>query len=109
MASLGRGVKDRRTRLNDGLRTTQHEIRNTRNPCPTPSFEDLYRELEDTVRKLESGDLPLAESLALFERSTKLAEQCNALLDGAELRVRLVAQRGDGELEARPFEGWQSG
>ena len=31
------------------------------------SFEDLYRELEDTVRKLESGDLPLAESLTLFE------------------------------------------
>ena len=34
------------------------------------SFEDLNRELEDTVRKLESGDLPLAEALALFERGT---------------------------------------
>ena len=47
------------------------------------SFEDLNRELEDTVRKLESGDLPLAEALALFERGTTLAEQCNTLLDGA--------------------------
>ncbi len=73
------------------------------------SFEDLYRELEDTVRKLESGDLPLAESLALFERSTKLAEQCNALLDGAELRVRQLTARPDGSQQMEPFEGWQNG
>ncbi len=72
------------------------------------SFEDLYRELEDTVRRLESGDLPLAESLALFERSTKLAEQCNALLDGAELRVRQLTARPDGGQQAEPFEGWQN-
>lgn len=72
------------------------------------SFEDLYRELEETVRKLESADLPLAESLALFERSTKLAEQCNALLDGAELRVRQLAARLDGSQEAQPFEGWRN-
>ncbi len=73
------------------------------------SFEDLYRELEDTVRKLESGDLPLAESLALFELSTKLAEQCNALLDGAELRVRQLTARPDGSQQMEPFEGWQNG
>ncbi len=72
------------------------------------SFEDLYRELEETVRKLESADLPLAESLALFERSTKLAEQCNALLDGAELRVRQLAVRLDGSQETQPFEGWRN-
>lgn len=73
------------------------------------SFEDLYRELEDTVRKLESGDLPLAESLALFERSTKLAEQCNALLDNAELRVRQLTAQPDGGQTAEPFAGWQNG
>lgn len=73
------------------------------------SFEDLYRELEETVRKLESGDLPLAESLALFERGTQLAEQCNALLDGAELRVRQLSVRPDGSLDALPFESRQSG
>lgn len=76
------------------------------------SFEDLYHELEETVRKLEAGDLPLAESLALFERSTKLAEQCNALLDGAELRVRQLIARPNGadshsEQETQPFENWQ--
>jgi len=73
------------------------------------SFEDLYRELEDTVRKLEAGDLPLAESLTLFERGTTLAEQCNALLDDAELHVRQLTTRPDGGLTAEPFEGGQGG
>jgi exodeoxyribonuclease VII small subunit len=73
------------------------------------SFEDLYRELEDTVRKLEAGDLPLAESLALFERGTTLAEQCNALLDDAELHVRQLTTRADGGLAAEPFEDGQTG
>ncbi len=84
------------------------------------SFEQLYRELEETVRRLESGDpatgfpqtvrdsagqvLPLAEAITLFERASVLAEQCNALLDGAELRVRQLTQRADGELAAQPFE-----
>ncbi len=75
----------------------------------TPSFEELYRELEATVRKLETGDLSLEESLALFERSTALAEQCNALLDAAELRVRQLAIRPNGSQVAEPFEGWQNG
>ena len=73
------------------------------------SFEDHNRELEDTVRKLESGDLPLAEALALFERGTTLAEQCNTLLDGAELQVRQLMTRPDGGLAAEPFEDGQNG
>lgn len=72
------------------------------------SFEELYHELEETVRRLEAGDLTLDESLALFERGTLLAEQCNSLLDGAELRVRQLTTRPDGTLEARPFEPWQA-
>jgi len=76
---------------------------------PEQSFEQLYTELEATVRRLETGDLPLAESLALFERGTALAEQCNALLDQAELRVRQLTTRPNGTLEAEPFEGWQNG
>jgi exodeoxyribonuclease VII small subunit len=76
---------------------------------PELSFEELYRELEETVRRLESGDLGLAESLALFERGTRLAEQCNALLDQAELRVRQLTAQPDGGLEAVPFEGWSNG
>jgi exodeoxyribonuclease VII small subunit len=71
------------------------------------TFEELYSELDDTVRKLEAGDLALAESLTLFERSITLAEQCNALLDRAELRVRYLVQGTDGSVTDQPFEGWQ--
>lgn len=81
----------------------------TGNEPTTMSFEELYRELEETVRRLEGGDLTLNESLALFERAAQLAEQCNALLDSAELRVRQLIARPDGELEAQPFENWQNG
>jgi exodeoxyribonuclease VII small subunit len=72
------------------------------------TFEQLYRDLEDTVQRLEAGDLTLAESLALFERATALAEECNTVLDRAELRVRQLTSRADGELEAEPFEGWRN-
>lgn len=68
-----------------------------------PSFEALYRELEETVRRLEAGDLTLDDSLTLYDRAAKLAEQCNALLDRAELRVRQLTARSDGALTAEPF------
>ena len=45
----------------------------------------------------------------LFERGVQLAEQSNKLLDSAELRVRQLAARPDGDLSAEPFEGWQNG
>ncbi len=67
------------------------------------TFEALYRELEEAIRQLEAGDLSLEESLTLYSRATSLVEQCNALLDQAELRVRQVMARPDGSLEAEPF------
>ncbi|HEX9114837.1 MAG TPA: exodeoxyribonuclease VII small subunit [Anaerolineae bacterium] len=75
---------------------------------PRP-FEEIYGELEETVRRLESGDLTLAESLALFERATALAEQANGLLDQAELRVRQLIAQPDGSLASQDFDGWQAG
>jgi len=75
-------------------------------PC---TFEDLYQELEETVRRLEAGNLPLAESLALFERGAALTEQCNTLLDQAELRVRQLVVRADGSLEAEAGDSLQQG
>jgi len=67
------------------------------------SFETIQAELESIVRRLEAGDLPLAESLALFERATALAEECNTLLDQAELRVRQLVMRADGAVQADQF------
>lgn len=69
----------------------------------SPTFEALYRELEETVRRLEAGDLSLEDALALYARANALAEQCNALLDRAELRVRQVTAQSNGELTAEPF------
>lgn len=59
------------------------------------SFEKLFSELEDTIAKLEAGDLPLDESLALFQRGMELAKQCGALLDQAELRIKELVPQGD--------------
>lgn len=56
----------------------------------TLSFEDSFSELDTIVRRLESGELPLEESVALYERGRLLAAHCQRLLDGAELRITQV-------------------
>jgi len=55
---------------------------------PVSRFEDAMRELEETVQRMERGDLRLEESLKLFERGMELSRQCRQSLDTAELRVR---------------------
>jgi exodeoxyribonuclease VII small subunit len=54
----------------------------------TPSFEESFDELDKTVELLEAGDIPLEESIALFERGMKLAAELEKQLEEAELRVR---------------------
>ena len=61
------------------------------------SFEKSYEELEEIISKLESGDLPLEESVTLFERGRLLSERCQSLLDKAELRVSQLT--ADGRVE----------
>jgi exodeoxyribonuclease VII small subunit len=55
------------------------------------SFEAAYRELEETVQRLEAGDLTLEEAIALYERGMMLARSCSDALDAAELQVQEVA------------------
>ncbi len=52
-----------------------------------PRFEVIVDELEALVGRLEGGDLPLEEALALYERGVGLARQGSGLLDGAERKV----------------------
>jgi len=54
------------------------------------TFEQAFAELEESVRTLEKGDLPLEDSLALFERGQQLAAYCGKLLDTAELKIEQV-------------------
>ncbi len=51
------------------------------------SFEETFSQLEEAVRKLEAGQLPLDQATGLFEEGMKLARRCNELLSSAELKV----------------------
>jgi len=68
------------------------------------SFEEAFAELEETVRRLEAGELTLEESLALFERGQALAAHCQKKLDAAELKVEQLLSTSQGELRTVPFE-----
>jgi exodeoxyribonuclease VII small subunit len=61
---------------------------------PTPTFEQAFAELEEIVGRLESADLSLDESLALFERGQALTALCAQLLETAELKLKLLAPDG---------------
>lgn len=52
-----------------------------------PTFEELQRELDELVTRLERGDVPLDEALALWERGQELYRACAERLDRAELRI----------------------
>jgi exodeoxyribonuclease VII small subunit len=58
------------------------------------TFEEQLKSLENVVERLEKGDLPLEESLALFEQGVALSESCKKELDAAEGRVQVLLQRG---------------
>lgn len=60
------------------------------------SFEENMQRLEQIVRILERGDVPLEESLKLFQEGTALTASCGKLLDEAELQVRKIASAADG-------------
>jgi exodeoxyribonuclease VII small subunit len=59
-------------------------------PITDLTFEQAFAELEESVRTLERGDLPLEESLVLYERGQELSAYCAKLLDEAELKVQQV-------------------
>ncbi len=60
-----------------------------------PSYEKAFAELQEIVTKLESGEIPLEEALALYERGQALAKTCAGLLDKAELRIRELGKTLD--------------
>ena len=60
----------------------------------TLTFEQAFSELEKTVQQLEGGKLPLAESLALYERGMALAKHCGLKLDQAEFSIQHLTPSG---------------
>jgi len=59
-------------------------------PVDELNYEQAFAELESIVRELESGEHPLEQALALFERGHSLSQRCLHLLDNAELKVKIL-------------------
>jgi len=68
------------------------------------SFEISLEELEQIVNRLEDGDLPLEESLDLFEKGIKLSRECRERLAKAERRIEILMKDPNGELTANEIE-----
>lgn len=68
------------------------------------SFELSLEELERIVRQLEGGDLPLDQSLDLFEQGVRLSRECQKRLDEAERRVEILLRGNDGAYRPVPFD-----
>lgn len=60
------------------------------------SFEDALRELEQIVHKLEGGDVPLDDSIRIYERGAALKAHCEARLREAELKIEKIVLGADG-------------
>lgn len=71
-------------------------------PTDAPSFEEALAELEQRVRRLESGEVSLEEALRLFEEGVELARTCHEQLEAAEQRVSALVH-GAGGVEERPL------
>ncbi len=67
-------------------------------------FETALQRLEEIVRKLDSGDLPLASLLEVYEEGVTLSRFCQTKLEEAERKVEILNKKVDGTLERTPFE-----
>lgn len=68
------------------------------------SFEENIQRLEQIVHDMERGDVPLEESLKLFQEGTALVQACGKLLDEAELQVKKIVVGSDGAPVEEPFD-----
>lgn len=68
------------------------------------SFEQALKELEAIVRRLDSGEVPLDESITLYEKGEALRAHCQARLDAAQARIEKIVAGPDGRPAAvAPF------
>ncbi len=67
-------------------------------------FEDSLNKLEKIVSKLEEGEIPLEESLKLFEEGIRLSRLCSQKLDEVEKKVEILLRGKDGALEPVAFD-----
>ncbi len=81
-----------------------------RSEQPELNFEEAMARLEQIVRALEGGNVPLDESLTLYEEGVKLVKLCSARLENAEKRIKILVDGGNGTLTEQDFaEGGSRG
>ena len=68
------------------------------------TFEASMTRLEQIVRTMERGDVPLEESLKLFQEGTELVRNCQKLLDGAQLQIKKIMTAPDGSPVEEDFQ-----
>ncbi|MBI1979670.1 MAG: exodeoxyribonuclease VII small subunit [Elusimicrobia bacterium] len=67
-------------------------------------FEDALKNLEKIVEKLEGGDVPLEESLSLYEEGITLFKHCSLKLEEAKKKVEILSKKGNSDtMETEPF------
>ena len=69
------------------------------------TFEASLNELERIVKQLEDGDMPLEESLKLFENGVRLSRECRERLTNAERRIEVLMKEADGTFSVGTVEG----
>ena len=68
------------------------------------SFEEALAELEKIVQRLEAGDVPLEDSIRIYERGAALKAHCESKLKAAQLKVEQIVVGPDGKPRSQPFE-----
>lgn len=68
------------------------------------TFEDAIKELKEIIEKLESGNLPLEDSIKLFQEGTELISFSHKKLNEIRKKVEIVAEDKDGEITFEEFE-----
>jgi len=84
--------------------TDQKADQKTGKPIDKMSFEEALAALEQVVSQLEGGQVPLEQSIALYERGDALKKHCEAKLGEAELKVEKIVAAGNAATGTAPFD-----
>lgn len=68
-----------------------------------PKFEEAIGRLEEIVQTLSKGEIPLEDTLSIFEEGVALTKTCKKILDGAERKVEILLSDAEGNKQPRPY------